>query len=323
MTSVEIHIPISLNQNFAVMCHVLAKSIATRAALPDGYRIIFTVSRDTGEDFSTSLFNWKSYYPVEFRWVEQETFDDFGYAGTALQRHLWPINADVLLFMDADILVAGPLTEIINTVQAIDGIVGRTAWGPPKTDIGSALARRGIAAPRNDLIYAGYGVDFLSPRDCPPYFNFGIIAMTASVAATMRETLPSDFEAIQGFSKDFFTPQIALCSSILRSGHRYGVLDSRFNLGNGDLPPFQFQGNKDAERAYGRITSSLKDPRLLHYCVASPGFTKAVDMNGMDRVQAFCLKNGLGQGNELLQRSLSKLLRQHGHELEREREITH
>jgi hypothetical protein len=44
-----IHVPISLNPNFAHMIYLLVKSIAANAKLPGDWRVFFTVRRDTQE----------------------------------------------------------------------------------------------------------------------------------------------------------------------------------------------------------------------------------------------------------------------------------
>lgn len=311
--SIEIHVPISLNRHFSTMCHLLVLSLATTARLPGDYRIIFTVSRDTEDGFDSPLFSWTKDHPVEFRWVNRELFDAYRYGGTALQRHLWDFTADVVLFLDADVVAVGPLTEVVEAVRVAGCVLGRTAWAPPpRTDLAGVLARQGLSAIGHGLTYAGYGVDFVSPRHSPPYYNFGFVAMPKAVADSMRKTIADDIGFVYSNYDDFFNPQIVLCSNILRCGYPFGSLDIKFNMGNGDFPRFRFHGDEDAAVHYRRAVSCQEDPRLIHYCVGTPDFAKAADMDGWDRLRAFCARNDLGVGTALLRDGIVDVLRRAG-----------
>lgn len=310
MASVEIHIPISLTRNFATMCHLLAMSLSAKARLPGDYRIVFTVSRDTDEGFDSPLFAWTKDHPVEFRWVDQALFDAYRYGGTALQRHFWDFTADVVLFLDADVVAVGPLTEAVEAARVADAVLGRTAWAPPRVGLDAVFARRGIPAPACGLTYAGYGVEFVTPRHCPPYYNFGFVAMSRSVAQSMKKTFADDIHFMYSNYDDFFNPQTALCLNIVRCGYPFGNLNGKFNMGNGDFPDFRFQGDPEAEASYRLACSAVDDPRLIHYCVGTPGFAKAVDMDGWERLHDFCARDGLSAGNRLLRDGIRGVLRE-------------
>ncbi len=88
MTTTEVHVPISLNETFAVMGCVLVRSIAANAKLPGDWKVVFTCSRDSTLLPSSPLFAWADEYPAEFRWVDPSLWDRFGYHGTGLQQHL-------------------------------------------------------------------------------------------------------------------------------------------------------------------------------------------------------------------------------------------
>lgn len=309
MTSTEIHVPISLNRNFVTMSHALVSSLAAKADFPGDWRVIFTVSLDTDQDFTSPLLDWAKDYPVEFRWVDRKLFEDFGYFGTGLQRMLYEHTADVILMMDADILAVGPLTELIDLAGAADVVIARPAWGPPPdVDLRELLVSCGLAADGYGLIYDGFGLAFCSPKCCPPYFNLGHLAMSRDIVRHMGRTYPEDVAFVQSRYRSFFNNQIALCLNIVRNRYPYRAMDPKFNLGNGLDAPIPVIQSADAI-SYAQLHNTVLDRRLFHYCVKSAEFDKTRDLDGWDRLIAFCARTDIrGIGNVLLQMGFRSVL---------------
>src|SRR5262245_38023362 len=124
MASVEIHTPISMNEHFSVMCHLFVKSIAENAQLPGDWRVVYTVSGDSELSPDSPQFAWARYYPVEFQSVDPELWKAMGYVGTGLQAIITPHTADVVLYMDADMIVTGSLAEIAEQIAGDHAIFG-------------------------------------------------------------------------------------------------------------------------------------------------------------------------------------------------------
>ena len=307
MVSTEIHVPISLNPNFAHMIYLLVKSIAANAKLPGDWRVVFTVSRDTAWDFDHPELAWAKDFAVEFRWVDQTQWESQQWLATAIQRHTYDFTTDVILFMDADTAVHGPLTELVLETATSDAIAGWPAWQPPGINLTDVLMKRGCALSDWGLTYSGYGLTFLSPKSCPPYFNLGFIAVSKATAQRLARDVPQDWHFVRTYYPDWFGCQIALCLSIVRNNYAYRALDMRYNLGNGDLGEPILSG-PEADAAFARALASYRDPRILHYCVPTEAFQKSRDMGSWDRIRQFCEMEGLGEGNAILQATFKRLL---------------
>ena len=307
MIRTEIHLAVSLNEHFAVMCEVLLRSIERRAALPGSWRVVFNVSRDAPAS-SVSTFAWAEAYPVEFRTVPRDLWDRFGYDGTGLQATLVGDSpADVVLWMDADTVVAGSLADVVREAAGSDAFHARPAWFPPPVSLERALDAAGLAWPGEGVTLAGHGIDFLSPQLSPPYFNAGFAVLCGALAGRISGSIQQDFEFVAERFRNPFVFQVALCLNIVRKRHRFVVLDERYNLGNGDSCAPMFHDAESLERR-GRLMAAMTDARLLHYCVATDAFQKTRDMATWEAVRAFCAKPGLGDGHALLQTTLRDLV---------------
>ena len=317
MPTTEIHVPISLNRQFATQTMLLVRSIAERAQLPGDWRVVLTVSRDTEHTLDTSLMGWTRDHRVELRWVEERWWQRYHWAGTGLQMQLHAHDADVVLFMDADTVVVGPLTELVESVAADPAWAAWPAWQPPVgLDLDAALLACGISDAKRDLSYSGFGLAFAAPRHCPPYFNLGFVAVEGELARAMAQTIAADFEDVAARFRNWYSSQVAACVNILRHRYPYRALDMRYNLSNGDwdgAPEPRFDGVD--ESAAAAIADALRaaraavaDPRVLHYCVQSAHFSRARDMDGLDNLRAFCQRKGVDGGSARLQRALLPLI---------------
>jgi hypothetical protein len=307
MVTTEVHVPISLNPTFAHMTYFLVKSLAANANFPGDWRVVFTVSRDTSWNFDHPELAWAKYYPVEFRWVEQAKWDVHSFLATIEQRQSYNFNADVVLFMDADTVVAGSLRELVLDAANSNEIAGWPAWQPPNSNLREVLLARGCILSDWDLTYSGYGLAFLSPKWCPPYFNCGFIATPNAVAQQISVDFPEDLHYFFGHYDDWYGCQVSLCLTIVRKNYNYRAIDMRYNLGNGSLSRYSLTG-PEADAAFARAVAACQDPRVLHYCVQTEAFSKRRDMGSWDRIGRFCDMEGLTEGNMILQETLKSLL---------------
>jgi hypothetical protein len=208
--------------------------------------------------------------------------------------------------MDADTVVVGPLSELVVQTAGSNAIAGWPAWQPPHSNLSEVLLARGCNLSDWGLTYSGYGLAFLSPKSCPPYFNFGFIAMPNAVAQQMARDFPEDLHYFFARYNDWFGCQVALCLSIVRKNYAYRALDMRYNLGNGS--PGAPLAGPEAKTAYAQALAAAQDPRVLHYCVRTEPFRKLRDMASWDRITHFCEMKVLGEGNSLLQKAFRSLL---------------
>lgn len=314
-TTTTIHVPMSLNRQFATQACLLVRSLERHARLPGDWRVVLTVGRDTDLELDTPLLDWTRDFPVSVHQVREDLVRQFGLSGTGLQMHLYekPNEADVTLFMDADMVVVGPLTELVESVAREPVIAGWPAWQPPaRIDIDEVLAACGVGDAPRDLVYSGYGLSFWEPKHCPPYYNLGFLAVNGEVVRDWAKHVLDDFrDVLSRYGKNHYCDQLAVCVSILRQGYRYRALDMRYNASNGDWdpdypPPFE---GEECAAIVAAANACVADARVLHYCVQSENFSRKRDMDGLDRVHAFCERSGLDWGSTRLQEALRSVLK--------------
>ncbi|MDH3412959.1 MAG: hypothetical protein OEM98_10770 [Gammaproteobacteria bacterium] len=285
------------------MSHALVRSLAAKAAFPGDWQVVFTVGLDTDQDLKSPMLAWAKDYPVEFRWVERDLFDAYGHVGTRLQCIQHEHLADAVLIMDADVLATGSLAELIEQVATSDAVVGRPAWRPPPdVDLVEFLRGSGLPAHGYGLTYQGHGIVPSLPRECPPYLNFGHIALSRDIARHMARTFGEDVTFVEKNYRSYFNDQLALCLNVARNRYRCLPMDLKYNMGNGAAAPLAIVATLEAAVAYAQRLNAMLDRRVIHYCNTSADFDKARDLDGWDRLQAFCDRTDVrGVGNVLLQ----------------------
>lgn len=309
MTTTAIYVPVSLNRQFALQMEMLCRSLRRNARLPGPWKIIFTLSLDATIELNSPLMAWARDFPAEFRWVDESLWQQHHWAGTSHQQSMYDFDADVVLYMDADTLAVGSLAELVEQSAATDEFAAWPAWQPPTgVDLEAMLARLGLPARDHGLEYSGYGLAFMAPRSCPPYFNAGFVAMSGRLANAMARTYPADFDMVCALTKSNYRTQIALTVNLLRHGYRSRALDVRYNASNGDGEvklPFD---NPVARAKAGALRAHASDLRVMHYCVESPEFRRARDLDGMAALRAFCARTEVHSGTRRLQQAFLGLL---------------
>ena|SRR5437879_3809390 len=125
----------------------------------------------------------------------------------------------------------------------------------------------------------------------------------------MARTFADDVAFVGSRYRSYFHDQLALCLNITRNGYHYQVMDIKYDLGNGSDVPFPVLPSADAAAALANRLNAMLDRRLIHYCVKSAEFDKARDLDGWDRLLAFCARTDIkGLGNVLLQMGLRAIL---------------
>lgn len=309
-TTVEFHIPITMNLWFSVMTEFLVKSIARNAGLADNWRLVLTVSLDSDLDSSSPEYAWLQDYPVEVRYVEQQLWDELHYFGTSLDILNYAFDADVVVFIDADTLVVGDLRELLDQVATEKCIYAYPAWNPPAVDIDELLAEKGVTSYESDVVYSGYGLAFLQPKYGPPYFNCGFVCMSLEMVRDHARTFAEDLLHAYQKSENFFSYQAALTVNILSNGYCYRCLDHRYNMGiisDSLLKSAKGLGPESTSIVQAAIRQT-KDVRVYHYCNSSEFFNKKLTMGSLDSVRAYLAKTGLSGTEKDFQQHLKRLI---------------
>lgn len=285
--SLEIHVPISPTPLFFNRMHYLAASLGVYGGPAAEAPLVITVGDDS-EPFDLRRANpWSRRYPIEWRWLDRALYRRFLYWGTRQQRFRYDYQADVVLFLDPDVLVVGPFVELVEDVARTGSFTGITAHTTPVRDEFTwerlfALARLG--PPLMQCEHSGFGVMFndAANRYCPPYFNLGVLACPASVGRAIGSVIMSELETIFEY-ESFFRAQASLTLAIVRLGIPWQLMSLKYNFPNDP-------------RFLARYRGEFEDKRLVHY-LRKQQFDKEADFGTPAQIGALINREGLNEVN--------------------------
>jgi hypothetical protein len=299
--SVEIHIPISPTESFFQQVHYLVVSLRQRGGKLRDSPVIVTVGEDCEPFDIGRKLPWTSHYPIEFRWVPRDLYRQHIYHATSVQRYGYKFQAPYVLLLDADLVLARNLNDLLERVAAEPAVYAIPAYSSPWANAGLLHVRSdeewwrvvfetaGLGEPPFLCEYAGYGALFTgSTRRCPPYFNQGVVLAPAPVMAAIGGVMYREMEAANRTVETFYRVQVALSLALLRQKLPWRPLPIRYNY----IPALtQFVSVKPEE---------WNDARIVHYSSITKWFEKDRLMTtpgameqwltqpGEDSVEAYC-----------------------------------
>jgi hypothetical protein len=259
--SVEIHIPISPTPAFFNRVQCLARSLRTFGGICRESPIVLTVGDSTIDPTLEERYPWLGPLGVELRWVPEANFREHSYFATGAARLRYEFRSDLVLLLDADILVASPFDELIRRTFRDGHVAGMIAPASPLQFIDppttwEAIYRHcGITkAPEIRHEHPGwpyYRSDDPAYQFGPAYFNYGVICAPSEMIRRIGETYFSDLQRLRALSPSDLMAQVALTTSIVRLGLPYRALPVRYNFPNHPL----------LEALHG---SEIRHAKLLH-----------------------------------------------------------
>jgi hypothetical protein len=308
----EIHIPASPTRAFANMLFFLVHSLADRAGLAGPWRVVVTLGRDGDLTPDSPEFGWARDFPVLFQQADPALWARFEaeardrrtpgliYSATILTQFTRPFEADLVIFMDADTVVARPFGDLLGQVLATGRFAAKPAWQPPPVDLGPILAAAGLGGRPEVMPYSGYGWSFTAPRFGPPYYNGGFIVAPRALADVLHRHLGADFHFVSRQYPGHYIWQIAQCLTLLRADMPCLDLDERYNMGIGPAAPSILPGAEGAALdALGQ--EQFADARVIHYCTPGAVFKRNATMADPGLLAAFLGAAGLPEGEQALQ----------------------
>ena len=135
MPSLEVHVPISPTPMFLRQVWIQVQSfrrfggnIARKAEFH------VWVSPEAPVTDLKEEYPWFRDPAIHFHWVDATLFQEHRYYGTALARGDWDFQADLVMFLDADVLATGSLDEKLKEVLDNPAVVGFQAHVDPLDD---------------------------------------------------------------------------------------------------------------------------------------------------------------------------------------------
>ena len=254
--SLEIHVPISPTPRFFNMIRCLAGSLRTfGGAYRDAPLVVTIGDHEIAPEVSKQ--SWMRDLGIEARWVPRHLFREESWFATGLERFRYPFSSDVVLMLDADVLICAPFEDMVFEAHRAQSFAGLIAhFSPFVTD---ELRARETAL-WQELFHRGEAGELHRPHrytgaresePCPPYFNFGVLCAPGRVMNQIGDVIYSLVREVDQVLATHFRCQIALTLAIAKLSIPYRTLPPRDN----------FPTDRDFERLYPEEAGRV---RLLH-----------------------------------------------------------
>ncbi|MDW5593666.1 hypothetical protein VSS74_04920 [Conexibacter stalactiti] len=304
----EVHVPLSPTPGFFAQLQLLAASLRTYGGALADARIVVTVSRDCEPYDLDAHLPWARRYGIEWRWMDEQQFARTGIFGTAVQRFTYDFEAPFVVLLDADTFCTGPLDELLELGdRALAGLVAHVspAWAGTPAYTGAITddarfwdglyASAGLGTPPLACRHTGWSVMDGDParRDCPPYFNLGVLAGTRDVVARLGSRIYAEMAEVDRYVDSVFRCQLAVTLALSRTGVAWRELPPRLNYPND-------------ERFAAAYPGDAADVRILHY-LRGDEIDRGSLATSRAQLDAFLARTDLSPSNELLRSRIAAL----------------
>jgi hypothetical protein len=207
------------------------------------------------------------------------------------------------LLLDADILIAGPLDELVQSVYQQNVIAGMIAHCCPferanQHHMNWDIMFRHCDAGKPRLEHEHTGWSWLSNdlrrRNCPAYFNYGVVCAPRSICSRIASLIDGLFDQVREIADSVFAAQIALAAAIGKLDLAAVALPMRWNFAN--VPELE-----------ALHAGELPQARILHLLGAHQ-FEKGRVFASLAAVQEFASTPNLSGINAQAQRILQEIL---------------
>lgn len=301
--SLEIHVPISPTPLFLNMLRCLAHSLRRHGGAYRDAPIIASVGDVNIDSRLARRLPWLKPLGVELRWLGRREFAVRNYFATGHQRWKYAHKSDVVLLLDADILIAGPLDEMVQSVFERNVIAGMIAHCCPFERAGQHhmtwdIMFRHCEAGKPRIEHEHTGWSWLSNdprrRNCPAYFNYGVVCAPRSICSQIAPIIDEIFDQVREIAPSVFAAQIALAVAIAKLDLPATALPMRWNFAN--LPELE-----------AIHAAELPQARILHLLGAN-SFEKGRTFASMAALQEFASAPSLSGVNAHAQQILREIL---------------
>lgn len=238
--TLEVHLPVSPTPTFLNMAHYFTRSLRLRGGRYREAPVILTVGAEARDPDLARDHPWMADEGVEVRWVEPALFARETWYATASERFSYDFESDVVLALDADTLIAGPLDELVEEADRTGALCGVVAHVPPvsRREQWQEIYRAcGLGELKTPCQHTGWGYMFKdeSLRYCPPYFNLGVLAAPAVVMRRIGGSIYDLMAAVDGVLRTSYRIQIAVSLAVTRFNLPFRAVPFRWNFVNDPL----------------------------------------------------------------------------------------
>jgi len=296
--TLEVHVPVSPTPTFLNMAHYLTRSLRVRGGRYRDAPIVLTIGAAKRDPDLARNHPWMADNGVEVRWIDEGLFARESWYATACERFRYEFTSDVVLALDADTLIAGPLDELVEEAHRKGAVCGVVAHMPPfsRREQWQELYRTcGLGGLETPCEHTGWGYMFQdeSLRYCPPYFNLGVLAAPAAVMRSIGSSIYEHMAAVDAIHQTIYRVQLAVSLAVTRFGLPFRALPFRWNFANDPL--------LEALHA-----DDLDDVRIIHL-LRKHQIHKDELYASLDNIEAMLARTDLRVINALAQRLMSEI----------------
>lgn len=302
--SLEIHVPISPTPPLLNMARALVLSLRQNGGRYHDAPVVLSVCGSPPISPSPA---WCDSLGVHWRPLPAEIFDHDSFWSNAAARYRQPFNSEMVLMLDADVLVAAPFEAMVVQAHRHQALAGLIAYSSPFENTGLNMTwpelfrEFGLATPELNHTHTGFGVINHDPKfaRCPAYFNQGVVCVPATVAARLGERIPDLMTDIKLRTESPFRLQLAITLAAAKLDVPTMALPMRFNCTN--HPDLVASHDREIDRAC-----------LLHLHGVGP-VPKMELFANHDSMMAYTRRPDLAGVNATAGRVLSEILPSWGH----------
>jgi hypothetical protein len=283
------------------MVKYLVRSLRVFGGKYHDSRVVLTLGNDgnsSGDGLDESWFRQEG---VEIRWTSLERLSEYSWYANALERFCYDFNAEMVLMLDADVLIASALDSLIDRSYRSGTLGGLIAHAPPFQDPGMwGQLHRAVGINNVHLIHehTGWGPMVIDEalRYCPPYFNLGVLVGPAHLFEQIGRHLYQLVDTVNEVTDSYFRCQLALSLAISKYGTPYDCLPFRYN----------FPNDPGLERKWAE---ELPHAAILHLLREHEGVFKSQLFDTREHIDEFLARNDLTGINAIAQHVIAEVRR--------------
>ena len=296
--TLEVHVPVSPTPTFLNMAHYLTHSLRACGGWYRDAPLILTLGAEQRDLDLARRHPWMAKHGVEVRWIDEALFARESWFATSCERFRYEFSSDVVLVLDADTLIFGPLDDMVEEAHRAGAMCGVVAHVPPvaRREQWQEIYRRcGLGDLETPCEHTGWGYMFSDEtlRHCPPYFNHGVLAAPAAAMRRIGGVIYELMAAADAVLRTHYRAQIAVSLAVTQLALPFRALPFRWNFANDPL----LEALHADELPHVRIIHLLRKHQIH----------KDELYASLDNVEAMLARTDLRVINALAQRLLAEL----------------
>jgi hypothetical protein len=219
------------------MAHYLVASLRRFGGTYKNTSVVLTIGAAEIDHRVTETYPWLAKQGIEIKWLAPERFAQDSYYATAIERFRHNFGSDVVLMLDADVLIARPFDELIVACQRQQYFAGLIAHVSPFAEPSQwqqIYTAAGLGKVTFKHEHTGWGYMFNNERNrfCPPYFNLGVLCAPSQMMNHIGAEIYELMHRINSVTETVFRCQLALSLALTKLALPYRCLPMRYNFAN-------------------------------------------------------------------------------------------